>query len=1162
MKEKIVERLQEAGVGADRLIDVHDGKKGSTDHTLLSPDDVSGNYGVYAEATDNLVIIDIDDYKNLDDSTGLSALGELPATLEESTPHGGTHRFYTVPPTDDGRFVAAVFNNEFGVLNPKTSYGEVRVANQYVVSARSQLDGCGKDDCESCATKKGGKYEIQADRQIAEVDIETIVDVLSRDPNLATDNDLDEDLQEESKTPDPDVDEDDVLEYALEESDDGKLQRLWRGDYSDYGDRSEAESALAYKLAFWLQGDKRAVRRAMDRANTKKWTVREDDSYRESVLEAIDKCNEYYDPSSKPETQSVPTYDEDEVERGEKLLSSECSAEDPAGELVHRNGHYGYWKEITNEEGDKKRIFDEVTNYTLETVEHLKTDDSELLKIIVHPAHPMGEEYEVDVHPTVFNEARAFKEKIVRGRTTRYEPGTRNQQALNDLRETVGSQMVPKRTGVEHIGLVGEDYDEWVSPKGTVTADGSDDPEHRYYAKGGASDSDGGALTRKWEIEADMVGDYDPADVARILELLPKTRRHDRGLPILGWFYAAPLRPLIHDWEGEFNLLQVVGSTGTGKTSTLKTYWEAFGMEPDPFSASDTPFTLMKHMASSRGVPVWIDEYKPADIRNDRLDTLHRRLREVTKGTAVSKGQANLGEVLFRIEAPVVVSGEQKFSQSVPAVRRRAIMTTLSQDPTEEGSSYTRAFSRLTGTAYEDETGVNYPEGYDLSEHARAYYQFILSQDAGELEDIWNQCRLDAGELLADRDLKLEPTEFKGAQTILFGVRIYHRFAETVDADMSVLPTDDAVSDAFEHFASNIGKDGKRRGYDDTFLELFAQAASKEYVEKGEDYRFVQSQKWGGEVLAFHMPSVYAGVKRYVRDFNLTDEYNFIGKNDYLSAFRDKAGEDSYILKTNHGVRFDGGETKCVVIDPARTHKKLGTDFELRAFDEDWSEEESEEGGDSDDNDPHPDPLAIGDIEPSKQSIASTIGEVEFREYDGRSSREGTPAWSITFSDQTGEAKLIAWEEEDIPDMRNSNGVFEPDALLVKSAEVNEYEGQTQLLVGSDTEILKAQIGAGETTAVIDSAGENPDAENGQNEAATDGGNQKEEESEDKDLEGEPLASVLVMYLQESDGDVDRDDLVKNLRDRGAADTQIDYWISKCLNQGDISEPEEGVFRR
>jgi len=947
-RKVLSDRLEEAGISTERFVDVKDGEKASIDHTCRKPGEVSGNYGVYATARDGLVWIDIDDYNDIDDSSGLTAIMRLPSTFEQKSPHDGTHRAYKVAMSDDGRQIAAVLKDEFGLTkgNPAPSWGEVRAANQYVVGAGSQLDGCDKEGCEECATGEGGRYEIANDRPIATIEASELVEALRKDPEYAPDNDQTDletvsyDEKDHTGLSD-DADEREILEYALEDSSDDKLRRLWEGDYSDYGgDRSRAESALAYKLAFWLNGDKNAVRRAMNRANTQKWDERTDESYRESVLQAVDKQTEFYEPQSDGDIRErAPAYDTEQVERGVRLLSSETKPEEPAGELVYQNGHYCYPRKIKDPEtGQVKRIeYDTVTNFTLELLEKLTLDDGRtMLKIRVQPAHPADDSYDVEVPPTVFNEPRSFKENIVRGTNTTFNTQGKTQQAINDLRRTVGSQFAPTRTGVEHIGLHGDEFDEWVTPDGVVTSEGhADDPDHAYYAKGGGSESDGGAVARKWSLNPETVDDYDSEEVSRILELLPQTRRTERGVPVLGWFYSAPLRPLIHKWTGEFNLLQVVGVTGTGKTTFLKVLWEAFGMEPDPFDASDTPFTHMKHMASSNGVPVWIDEYKPADIRNDRLDEFHRLLRAATKGRAVPKGRANLGEVLFHLRAPVVVSGEQKFSNSIPAVRRRAIMTNLSKMATDEGSSYARAFAKLSGReSYENSDGkIIYPDGYDLHEHARAYYQFVLEKPNNELKEMWDSAGEDTKQYLTDLGVALENTERQGAQTVLFGIRLYREFANTIGADVSVLPTESDVIDSFEHMASNVGKNGQRRGYADSFLELFAQASSNGYVQAGEAYRVVESQKFGGEVIAFHMPTVYSAVKKYVRDFNLEDEFNVIAKNDYIDEFKDKIERGgSYVEAVNHGTRFDGDKVKCAVIDHQYAAKVLGSDFDLRAF--------------------------------------------------------------------------------------------------------------------------------------------------------------------------------------------------------------------------------------
>jgi P4 family phage/plasmid primase-like protien len=281
-RQIVHKRLRGASLATDRYIDVENGSKRSYDHDTKYPDPPTGNYGIYAKATDGLVLVDIDDYEELDDATGLAALSELPPTLEQESAHGGTHKLYRVGATDDGKLPAAVLEDVFGTMNPNPSWGEVRVANQYIVGAGSELD-------DGCA------YTVQADREIAAIGADDLVDVLAADPNIERD-----DIDPDPPDPDEDVvleDVDDRLEFALEHDD--KLERLWRGDYSDYsGDRSRAESALAMKLAFWFEKDKRQVRQLMDQARTQKWAEREDDSYRESVLSAVDAQTDIFEPET------------------------------------------------------------------------------------------------------------------------------------------------------------------------------------------------------------------------------------------------------------------------------------------------------------------------------------------------------------------------------------------------------------------------------------------------------------------------------------------------------------------------------------------------------------------------------------------------------------------------------------------------------------------------------------------------------------------------------------------------------------------------------------------------------------------------------------------------------------------------------------------------
>ena len=85
---------------------------------------------------------------------------------------------------------------------------------------------------------------------------------------------------------------------------DEKFKHLWKGEYEEagYEDRSTAEVALAQKIAFWFGRDEQLIRELMDKAQTRKWAERDDESYRSSVIRMIDWDGEEYQPEQDSNT--------------------------------------------------------------------------------------------------------------------------------------------------------------------------------------------------------------------------------------------------------------------------------------------------------------------------------------------------------------------------------------------------------------------------------------------------------------------------------------------------------------------------------------------------------------------------------------------------------------------------------------------------------------------------------------------------------------------------------------------------------------------------------------------------------------------------------------------------------------------------------------------
>jgi hypothetical protein len=189
------ERFEDAGIPTeDRFVMLNFGGKFpfGDEHHLGDASDMKAQYGVYSHADDPLVILDVDDLEGAEGD-----VDRLPETLRVSSPHGPDDRAHHYLRLDDADDVERL-REEFGKLNPHPHWGEIRVDAGYVVGPGSQLDGCDKDDCTGdppCSDPDGGRYEIIDDREIATVDVETLIDML-RDSHGVAGEESDEDDEE------------------------------------------------------------------------------------------------------------------------------------------------------------------------------------------------------------------------------------------------------------------------------------------------------------------------------------------------------------------------------------------------------------------------------------------------------------------------------------------------------------------------------------------------------------------------------------------------------------------------------------------------------------------------------------------------------------------------------------------------------------------------------------------------------------------------------------------------------------------------------------------------------------------------------------------------------------------------------------------------------
>jgi primase-polymerase (primpol)-like protein len=782
-----------------------------------------------------------------------------------------------------------------------------------------------------------------------------------------------DDTASSEPTPTADLDDSTLVEKAKSAGNGQKFNSLWNGRTTGYESQSEADLALCSLLAFWTGGEEKQMDRLFRESGLmrEKWDEdRGSQTYGERTIEkALEGRTEFYEPgegkSPEPDINNaeialeehLPKYENDperemehapqiwkavgdlgpdrvdeyadrvaevlDVDQWQVKNHAKYSAiEAEQGRIVVEGGRTWYLA------GTPRRRY-ELLNFELSVESYLQVERGPL-RAQVHADLAEGGEFTKPIEPKIFNKKERFDDELLsESFATKFNvpslPGGNSpytQDLLDALRLWIHHQDAPTRRGVRHMGAYG---DEFAIPNHTLTPDGwTDTPDTVYLER------EIGAERR-----VSLPTDRDQADeeaVAKILETLPYTRETDRFLPVLGWFYAAPFRPVIDGLseDGEFNHLNITGDTGSGKTASLSYLWRCFGMSGEPFSVDSSAFAQLATFSSTRSIPLWFDEYKPSDIQGYKLDRFHDKLRKANRGAFAERGNADKTTDSYKIQAPCVVSGEQTIQG--PAERRRSIMTQFKTSTTDPDAPTAKRFKELVGMARMDDGELQIAdEAPSPGDHALAYYKHVTGTDTESVREAWHDALEEAHAVLADLGVveELDDLELQGLQTVVFGMKMYRQFAEGVGADAAALPDDEDVRAGLEHVVDRIGPEGKRKSHTDRFVELFARATAAEYVERGTHYELVREGQ-PGEELRVNLPRTYDAMSKYARDHDIRSEDLLNDAKDYRDRFRELVEQsDSYVKKVDQytpGVSDCTGISTLVAMDALEFDRSVITD--------------------------------------------------------------------------------------------------------------------------------------------------------------------------------------------------------------------------------------------
>jgi DNA primase catalytic core len=404
---------------------------------------------------------------------------------------------------------------------------------------------------------------------------------------------------------------------------------------------------------------------------------------------------------------------------------------------------------------------------------------------------------------------------------------------VQGLLRLVAAQDVPTRQGTTNLGyLETPDGCVWISPGGCLApAEASAEPTGIVYVSSGATLGD---RVRYDEVTLSEVN----AAAAVILPQLLALNSPAVILPILGWFFAAPLKPRFIRLLGHFPILVVWGSQGSGKTSLImEIFWPLLGViSAEPYSATETEFALLKLISATNSVPVFIDEYKPFDMPRFRLNTLHRYMRRLYSGEVEERGRADQTVVSYRLSAPLCLAGETRPIE--PALVERILTANPDKNQLMREGAHADAFSRIRTV--------------NPNVLSTEIIRFLLSRNtATDVE----RARNTTNDLLREREV---PHRVRDNLIVMIaGLLCFKEFAHKHGVALPQIDLATAVDGLLEDLLESGGT-AVKSGLDYFLEELSAMAVSTA-IRPERHYSFHDG------LLALHFPSCHAAFTEHCR---------------------------------------------------------------------------------------------------------------------------------------------------------------------------------------------------------------------------------------------------------------------------------------------------------
>jgi hypothetical protein len=231
----------------------------------------------------------------------------------------------------------------------------------------------------------------------------------------------------------------------------------------------------------------------------------------------------------------------------------------------------------------------------------------------------------------------------------------------------------------------------------------------------------------------------------------------------------------------------------------------------------------------------------------------------------------------------------------------------------------------LTGGTSDQNGEITHYDGYDLSEHAPAYWNYILNIDETEAKEVWRDAKEYAYKIAYEAGVEdLESLEVTSIAMVKFGLAIYRHFASTIGAEPPI--TEAEIEQALHYIAGNSGQEN-RQNHLDEFLSLITAAARADYAEAWTHYAVVNEGK-PNEQLCIKLDQMHHAVRKYIREHDISADV-FNSHRDYRDRLNEAENDaESYVMDTS---KVHADLNRCVAISMEQAEEEVDG-FDHKAF--------------------------------------------------------------------------------------------------------------------------------------------------------------------------------------------------------------------------------------